>query len=131
MKGIGQLVEEGEYPVTLVKVTSKKTQAGNDMLTFQATIRNSDTDFDGRSLFRNFVISNDPDKDNSGVLYYLQMALVAFGGDPDDMDSDKFDVEDYAKGLYGNRAIATVTHRLDANDPDKKYLSVEFSPDDL
>lgn len=131
MKGVGQLVGEGTYPVSLTKVTEKKTQAGDDMVTFQATISGSGTEWDGRSVFRNFVIKSDPDADISGVLFYLQQTLLAFGADEEDVTADEVDPVKIGKKLIGNRAQSTITHRVDDNDPSKKYLQVQFVEPDL
>lgn len=126
MKGVGELIGEGNYPVTLTKVSTKKNAKGNDVITIQATIRGSDTTFEGRPLFRNFTIKNEPDADNSGTLFYLQQAFLAFEADEEDVTSDKFDPEKVGKSLYGNRAEATVSHRVNTEDPEKKYLDVQF-----
>lgn len=131
MRGIGQIVAEGTYPVTLTKVSTKKTANGSDMIQMQATIRESGTDFDGRVLFRNFVLSNDPDKDISGILFYMQQAFLAFGADEEDVTSDSFDPEKVGKSLYGNRAEAVVTHNVDPKDADKKYANVQFQEPSL
>lgn len=128
---VGQLVGEGTYPVTLTKASEKRTAKGADMVTLQATIRDSDTEWDGRPVFRNFVFGNEPDSDNSGSLYYLQQALLAFGADEEDVSKDKVDPVKLAASLYGNRAKATVTHNIDANNPEKKYANVQFLPDDF
>lgn len=128
MKGVGEIVGEGNYPVVLTKVSEKKNSTGADVVTFQATIKDSDTEWDGRSLFRSFTISNDPEKDISGILYYLKMTLLAFGEDEDEMDTDKYNPVESGKKLYGNSAMATVTHQKDSRDPDKTFAAVEFMP---
>lgn len=126
MKGVGELVAEGTYPVVLTRASEKKTQAGNDMVTLIATIKDSDTDFDGRTLARNFVINNATDADNSGTLYYMQQAFLAFGADEEDVTSENFNPVEVAKSLYGSSAEAVVTHNIDKNDPEKKYVNAVF-----
>lgn len=129
--GVGKIVEVGTYPVVLTKATEKKTAKGSDMVTLQATIKGSGTEWDGRPLFRNFIFSNDPGADNSGTLFYLQQALLAFDADEDDVAEDGVNVVEFAKTLYGNSAQAEVTHNVDANDPSKIYPNVKFIPADL
>ena len=131
--GVGKIVDEGTYRVTLTKASEKKTAKGDDMVTLQATIRDDDAgEWDGRPLFRNFIFGTKPDADNSGSMFYLQQALLAFGADEEDVTSDTdVDVLELAKGLYGNHAIAEVAHNYDKNDPNKKYANVKFVADDL
>ncbi len=121
------LIPENTYPVVFAGGTEKKTAKGADMITLRATIKGSGTDYDGRSLVRNFVFSNDPEKDNSATIFYLQKALLAFGADNEDVTEDGVDVvKEVTPGLVGNPAQATVTHNQDANDAEKVYLNVEF-----
>jgi hypothetical protein len=129
MKNVGKLVDIGDYPVTLTSVSEKKTAKGDDMVTFGATIKDSDTDWDGRQLFRNFVFptKTDPTRDMSGTLFFLQKTLLAFGADEDDVTDEQMDPVKIGKPLYGNKAKATVTHNVDENDPEKVYANVSFS----
>lgn len=130
MKNVGQIVAEGTYPVVLTKATEKSVAKG-DVVTLIATIKDSDTDWDGKPVFRSFFISNDEDADNGTTLYYLQQTLLAFGADEDDVTSDTLNPVELAKELYGNSATATVTHTTDKNNPEKKYANASFSSNDF
>lgn len=129
-RGLGKPIAESDYPVVLVKASSKTTANGKNMLSLQANIK-GDSEFSGRPLFRNFVFDPASDADNSGSAYYMMEALVAFGADPDDFDTDAFDAEDYAKSLYGNSAMAKVTHRTNEKDPSRPMLDVKFYSDEM
>lgn len=133
MKGIGQVIDEGTYPVILDKVTEKKTAKNDDMITFRVTIKGSDSDFEGRPLFRNFVIptATKAGEDISASLYYLQRAFMVFGADEDDVTSEEFNPVALGPSLAGTRAKAVVKHNPN-EDPDKPpYLNIEFQEDDF
>lgn len=128
------LVDEGTYPVILKDVVEKKTKNGDDMIMFSATIHDSDTQFDGRVLNRNFVFKADSENNNQGVVFHLQNTLLAFGADEDDVTEDGIDPVVFAKAnLLGNKAEAKVTHNPDRNDPTgaKKFMSVDFALEGL
>lgn len=138
MNGVGQLVDEDTYDVTLTRVSEKKTRRGDDMITFQATISKDHPEFGGRSLFRNYVIPDmtlphNAEKDMAAILYYLQLAFIAFEGDEDELTSESFNPVEYGKTLYGNRAQAKVTHVPDSRDESgaKMQASVEFAPSEM
>ena len=133
-KGIGQLVPEGNFGVTLTGVTAKKTAKNDDMITFKATIRDdAHPDLNGRAIFRNYVlptVTGDEEKMRNS-LYYFQLALLAFGADEDDVTGDEdFDVFEFAKTLNGNAARAKVVHKPDSRKgmEDKMQLEVTFEP---
>lgn len=131
MKNVGKPVSEGTYDVALTKVVANKNQKGEDQLILTANIDDSSSSWHGRPLTRRFVISNDPEKDNSGVIFYMNQALIAFGADEDDLDADEVDVVEVATSLIGNKAVAEVKHTENPKDPEKPYVNANFSPSGL
>lgn len=132
MKGVGEMVPEGDYPVILMRVTEKQSAKGTGtVFTFQAVIRGSDTDYDNRNLFAPVFVSNDPDADISNSLFRIQQNLLAFGADSDEVTGDSLDPCAVAKNLVSNKAIAKVAHRVDSNDPEKKFYNIVFTESDL
>ena len=131
-RGMTRQVEDGDYTVSLTSVKSKVTQRGSDMVTLGMTIREADSDFDGRQIFRNFVFSNDPEKADTRMMTIglLCDALMTFGGDEDELESDTFDPEVYGRTLVGNKAKATVTKRRSDSD-DRVFLDIRLSDTDL
>lgn len=131
MRGVGQRVAEGEYPVVLTEAY-EKAATGNrdgDLVTVKATIKGSDSDWEGRILFKTFFIGKG--MDNSGTLYHLQKTLMAFGADDEEVTSPTMDPVKVARSLYGNRAKATVVHNCDKEDMSKVYVNADFAPDDF
>lgn len=131
-QGMTRQVEDGDYTVALTSVKGKTTQRGDDMITIGMTIRESDSVFNGRQVFRNFVFSNDPEKADTRMMTigFMLDALMAFGGDSDDMESESFDPETYGKSLVGNKAKATITQRRSDSD-DRVFLDIRLSDLDL
>lgn len=134
MKGVGQPVAEYDsYPVVLTKIEAKKNAKGDDQVSISATINGSGTEFDGRTLIRNFTFptKSDPQKDTSGLRYYLQSALKAFGADEDEVTDEETDIIAVGVSLYGNRALAKVVHDVNMSDPKKPpFVNVTFRPSD-
>lgn len=134
MSLVGQMIGEGRYPVILTKASEKAVNTPNRKgvsISLQATIKGSDTEWEGRPLFRNFFYNQAPDADNGAMLFYLQQSLLAFGADEEDVSAPDMDPVAVAQSLYGNPAMATVVHNVDKNNPEKKYVNATFEPSDL
>ena len=130
LKGIGKPVDEGTYEVRLTKVEANNTQKGDPQLILTAAIDEQDNLFHGRSLIRRFVIPSitDPEKDISGILYYMREALMAFGADEDEVSDDNVDALEVGQRLIGNKAVAEVKHQQNDKNPDKPYVNANFLP---
>lgn len=133
MKNVGTVIDEGDYIVTLTRVSAKTNAKGNDVITLGTTIsRENNSEFDGRQLPVFFTINNDPDADNYMTLERMQNAFVAFGADEDEVVSESFDPEKIGKPLYGTKALAHVAHQPNTNDPSKApYLRVNLEAYDM
>lgn len=133
MRNVGKPVSEGTYNVMLTKVEAKKTAKGDDQLVLTATIKDEDSEWNGRPLIRRFVLPTvtDPTKDVSGILFYMQQALIAFGADEDELADEEVDVAEIGSQLIGNEATAEVTHQENERNPNQPFVNANFVPSGL
>lgn len=131
MQSVGKLVDAGTYPVVFTKAMEKKIAQKGDLVMLLATIKDSGTEFDGRSLMCSHLITGKAEDDDN-ALFYMQKNLTAFGAEEDDVTSETFDPVKFANSeLVGAKAIAEVVHNRDKNDPEKIYVNTTFKPSDL
>lgn len=131
MSSVGKNVDQGTYPVVFTKAMEKKIANKGDLVMLLATIKDSGTEFDGRSLMCSHLITGKAEEDEN-PLFYMQKNLAAFGADEDDLTDEAFNPVTYAnENLVGSKALAEVVHNRDKTDPEKIYVNTTFKPSDL
>lgn len=131
MQSVGKNVDPGTYPVVFTKAMEKKIAQKGDLVMLLATIKDSGTEFDGRSLMCSHLIKGNAEEDDT-TLFYLQKNLLAFGAEEDDVTDEKFNPVTFAnENLVGAKALAEVVWNHDKTDAEKIYVNTTFKPSDL
>ncbi len=106
------IIDEGDYEVTLTKATPRKSNNGNQTVNFEFTVTGDDTpDQKGRKVFTTYTLTTES-------LWAFKKYLRILGADPDELEGD-IDVMEFVQSLYGNKALAIVTV-----EPDRQNAAV-------